>query len=158
MGPSADSSRVLQGNEIRLSWDGNQICALVGPDLVAGVAGFGGSVHDALRELRTTSFGRESGSKSRTARSGMSEKSAMTRRSRYCTGSFTETHSLRPRVPCTSPCLLLGACPTRPCTHGDAGLMFRALYRPFLGQRNTTMSLLDCRVVAQGCVGGRTAL
>ena len=31
--------------------DGNQVCALVGPDLVAGVAGFGDSVHDALREL-----------------------------------------------------------------------------------------------------------
>jgi hypothetical protein len=51
MGQSADRSRVLQENEIRLSWDGNQICALVGPDLVAGVAGFGDSVHDALREL-----------------------------------------------------------------------------------------------------------
>ena len=34
-----------------MSWDGNQICALVGPDLVAGVAGFGDSVHDALRDL-----------------------------------------------------------------------------------------------------------
>jgi hypothetical protein len=51
MGPSADRSRVIQENLIRLSWDGNQICALVGPDLVAGVAGFGDSVHDALREL-----------------------------------------------------------------------------------------------------------
>jgi hypothetical protein len=51
MGQSADRSRVLQENEIRLSWDGNQVCALVGPDLVAGVAGFGDSVHDALREL-----------------------------------------------------------------------------------------------------------
>jgi hypothetical protein len=51
MGQSADRSRVLQENEIRLSWDGNQICALVGPDLVQGVAGFGDSVHDALREL-----------------------------------------------------------------------------------------------------------
>jgi hypothetical protein len=51
MGPIADRGRVLQENKIRLSWDGNQICALVGPDLVAGVAGFGDSVHDALREL-----------------------------------------------------------------------------------------------------------
>jgi hypothetical protein len=51
MGQSGDRSRVLQENEIRLSWDGNQICALVGSDLVAGVAGFGDSVHDALREL-----------------------------------------------------------------------------------------------------------
>ena len=44
-------SRVLQENEIRLSWDGSQICALIGPDLVQGVAGFGDSVHDALRDL-----------------------------------------------------------------------------------------------------------
>ena len=51
MGQSADRSRVLQENEIHLSWDGNQICALIGPDLVAGVAGFGDSVHGALREL-----------------------------------------------------------------------------------------------------------
>jgi hypothetical protein len=51
MGQSADRSRVLQENEIRLSWDGNRVCALVGPDLVAGAAGFGDSVHDALREL-----------------------------------------------------------------------------------------------------------
>ena len=51
MGQRGDRSRVVQENEIRLSWDGNQICALVGPDLVAGVAGFGNSVHDALREL-----------------------------------------------------------------------------------------------------------
>ena len=42
---------MLQENEIRLSWDGNQICALVGPDLVQGVAGFGDGVHDALRGL-----------------------------------------------------------------------------------------------------------
>jgi hypothetical protein len=51
MGQRGDRSRVVQENEIRLSWDGNQICALVGPDLVAGVAGFGDTVHDALREL-----------------------------------------------------------------------------------------------------------
>jgi hypothetical protein len=33
---------VLRENEIRLSWDGNQICALVGP---------GDGVHNALRDL-----------------------------------------------------------------------------------------------------------
>jgi hypothetical protein len=51
MEQSGDRSRVIQENEIRLSWDGNQICALVGPDLVQGVAGFGNGVHDALRDL-----------------------------------------------------------------------------------------------------------
>jgi hypothetical protein len=51
MEQTRDRGRLLQENEIRLSWDGNQVCALVGPDLVAGVAGFGDSVHDALREL-----------------------------------------------------------------------------------------------------------
>jgi hypothetical protein len=43
--------RVLQANEVDLCWDGNQICALAGPDLVMGVSGFGDSVVDALREL-----------------------------------------------------------------------------------------------------------
>jgi hypothetical protein len=43
--------RVLPANEIRLTWDGNQICALVGPNLVKGVSGFGNSVHEALRDL-----------------------------------------------------------------------------------------------------------
>jgi hypothetical protein len=43
--------RVLPANEVRLTWDGNSICALVGPDLVVGVSGFGDSVHEALREL-----------------------------------------------------------------------------------------------------------
>jgi hypothetical protein len=51
MEQSEDRSRVLQENQILFEWDGNQICALVGPDLVAGVAGFGDSVYDALREL-----------------------------------------------------------------------------------------------------------
>ena len=44
-------SRVLQANQVRLSSDGNQICALVGPDLMMGVSGFGDSVHEALAEL-----------------------------------------------------------------------------------------------------------
>ena len=51
MEQSGDGSRVLRANGILLTWDGNQICALVGPDLVEGVAGFGDGVHDALRDL-----------------------------------------------------------------------------------------------------------
>ncbi len=43
--------RVLPANEVELCWDGNLISALVGPDLVVGVSGFGDTVHDALREL-----------------------------------------------------------------------------------------------------------
>ena len=31
--------------------DGNQICAMIGPDLVQGIGGFGPSVHEALRDL-----------------------------------------------------------------------------------------------------------
>jgi hypothetical protein len=64
MGQSADRSRVLQENEINLSLDGNQVCALVGPDLVALIAGF-------PRRFPPTLFGKVSGSKSRTARIGM---------------------------------------------------------------------------------------
>lgn len=43
--------RVLPANEVELCWDGNLISALVGPDLVVGVSGFGDAVHDALRDL-----------------------------------------------------------------------------------------------------------
>ena len=43
--------RVLQANQIQLCWDGNQICALIGSNLVEGVSGFGDSVREALREL-----------------------------------------------------------------------------------------------------------
>jgi hypothetical protein len=43
--------RTLSVNEVDLCWDGNQMCALAGPDLVMGVSGFGDSVIDALREL-----------------------------------------------------------------------------------------------------------
>ena len=43
--------RVLPANEVELCWDGNQICALVGPDLVMGVSGCGDAVLDALRDL-----------------------------------------------------------------------------------------------------------
>jgi hypothetical protein len=54
MEQSGERSRVLRENEIRLSWDGNQICALVGPDLIQGVAGFGDGVHNAPRNLDVT--------------------------------------------------------------------------------------------------------
>jgi hypothetical protein len=40
-----------QCNEVRLSTDGKEICAMIGPDPVQGVAGYGLSVHDALRDL-----------------------------------------------------------------------------------------------------------
>jgi hypothetical protein len=43
--------RVLRANEADLCWDGNLINALVGPDLVMGVSGFGDAVHDALSDL-----------------------------------------------------------------------------------------------------------
>src|SRR4051812_9101756 len=43
--------RTLPANEVDLCWDGNQICALAGPDLLIGVSGFGDSVIDALRDL-----------------------------------------------------------------------------------------------------------
>jgi hypothetical protein len=43
--------RVLPADEVALSWDGNLISAVVGPNLVEGVSGFGEAVHDALREL-----------------------------------------------------------------------------------------------------------
>jgi hypothetical protein len=46
--------RVLPATEVQLYWDGNQICALVGPNLVEGVAGFGDTAHDALRALADT--------------------------------------------------------------------------------------------------------
>ena len=49
--PGDMHGRVLEANEIELGWDGNLLFALVGPNLVEGVSGFGDSVHDALREL-----------------------------------------------------------------------------------------------------------
>ena len=52
--PGDRHGRVLPASEIALTWDGNALCALVGPDLVEGVPGFGDSVHDALRELAAT--------------------------------------------------------------------------------------------------------
>lgn len=43
--------RVLPAHEIDTFRDGNEIGALVGPNLVEGVPGFGDAVHDALRDL-----------------------------------------------------------------------------------------------------------
>jgi hypothetical protein len=40
-----------QANEVRLSTDGKEICAMIGMDPVRGLAGFGASVHEALRDL-----------------------------------------------------------------------------------------------------------
>lgn len=49
--PGDRHGRILPADEIDLSWDGNLISAVVGPNLVEGVSGFGDGVHDALREL-----------------------------------------------------------------------------------------------------------
>jgi hypothetical protein len=46
-----DLMDILRTRQIRLLVDGNQICALVGNDLVAGVGGFGSTVQEALRDL-----------------------------------------------------------------------------------------------------------
>jgi hypothetical protein len=40
-----------QCNEVRLSTDGKEICAMIGPDPVQGIARYGSSVHDARRDL-----------------------------------------------------------------------------------------------------------
>ena len=48
---AALKGRTYQSNEVRLSTDGKEICAMIGPDPVRGIAGFGASVHDALRDL-----------------------------------------------------------------------------------------------------------
>jgi len=49
--PGDRHGRVLPASAVDLAWDGNALSALVGPDLVEGVPGFGDSVHEALREL-----------------------------------------------------------------------------------------------------------
>jgi hypothetical protein len=41
----------LRVKTVYLSWDGNQITALIGPNLQYGVGGFGSTVQDALRDL-----------------------------------------------------------------------------------------------------------
>jgi hypothetical protein len=40
-----------QASVVRLIRDGNQICALIGDNLVEGAAGFGSTVPGALRDL-----------------------------------------------------------------------------------------------------------
>jgi ribosomal protein L37AE/L43A len=40
-----------QASEVRLIKDGNEICALIGDNLVEGAAGFGSTVPEALRDL-----------------------------------------------------------------------------------------------------------
>jgi hypothetical protein len=43
--------RSITAKEIKLIWDGNAICALIGDDLAVGCGGFGESVPAALRDL-----------------------------------------------------------------------------------------------------------
>jgi hypothetical protein len=51
-GPAAAlNNAVFQSNQVRLSTDGKEICAMIGLDPVQGVAGYGPSVHEALRDL-----------------------------------------------------------------------------------------------------------
>jgi hypothetical protein len=51
-GPAAAlNNAVHQSNEVRLYTDGKEICAMIGPDPVQGVAGYGSSVHEALHDL-----------------------------------------------------------------------------------------------------------
>jgi hypothetical protein len=51
-GPSATwNDREYQANRVQLLRDGDQICALIGRDLVQGVGAFGSTVPEALRNL-----------------------------------------------------------------------------------------------------------
>lgn len=43
--------RAFPSNQVNLFTDGREICAMIGPDPVAGIAGYGPSVHEALRDL-----------------------------------------------------------------------------------------------------------
>jgi hypothetical protein len=43
--------RSITANNIRLMWDGNQVFALIGEDLMQGCGGVGESVPEALRDL-----------------------------------------------------------------------------------------------------------
>ena len=42
---------VHQANEVRLSTDGKEICAMIGENPIEGIAGYGASVHEALKDL-----------------------------------------------------------------------------------------------------------
>jgi hypothetical protein len=45
------TNRTYQSNTVDLTTDGREICAMIGPDPVQGISGYGGSVHEALRDL-----------------------------------------------------------------------------------------------------------
>jgi hypothetical protein len=45
------SNKTYQSNTVSLYTDGKEICAMIGPDPVAGICGYGASVHEALRDL-----------------------------------------------------------------------------------------------------------
>ena len=45
------TNREYQSNTVNLCTDGTEICAMIGPDPVQGICGYGASVHDALRDL-----------------------------------------------------------------------------------------------------------
>ena len=38
-------------NEVRLSTDGKEICAMIGENPIEGISGYGASVHEALQDL-----------------------------------------------------------------------------------------------------------
>lgn len=51
-GPSAElRNKTYHATTVQLLKDGNQICAMIGPDLVQGIGGFGNNAHEALRDL-----------------------------------------------------------------------------------------------------------
>lgn len=43
--------KLIRAQQIRLMWEGDKICALVGTDLQDGVGGFGDTVPEALADL-----------------------------------------------------------------------------------------------------------
>jgi hypothetical protein len=45
------TNRSYPSNTINLYTDGKEICAMIGPDPVQGISGYGASVHEALRDL-----------------------------------------------------------------------------------------------------------
>jgi hypothetical protein len=45
------TNRSYQSNAVNLTTDGREICAMIGPDPVQGISGYGPSVHEALKDL-----------------------------------------------------------------------------------------------------------
>jgi hypothetical protein len=43
--------RTYPSNTVNLYTNGKEICAMIGPDPVQGISGYGASVHDALQDL-----------------------------------------------------------------------------------------------------------